>query len=358
MRYPKVSLPGSLLALCLLSLALCLGSMLTSCSEWNTDALGSHFVPANSQVRNFTHLVYVEYGGDGVRIWGNSAQEVTSTVEGQHVSIQNASDSLALFVYGYPTAQDTLATSDASLVVSSQVPYALYLGGLGLRNQQGQAIQCVGDGACYLVLPQGSKNHLWGSLDVEGPLYVTGRGSLTIDHAGTCLTAASLQCQYDATITLDSRSGDGISLRGPMRSTLGTWTINAQRHGIYSPDSVMLMAGTYQGTAVEGAFIEARHGVIVRRPTLMAAAAWNSDVLDSAYVAQRHDSVLGVWHQPVDTLDLEARATYQVFRQGSKTATASFTPLRSIAQPWLLIAHTAIQSTDTLSFVAKSADKK
>lgn len=331
--------------------------LLTACSDWNTDKLGEAFVPANSQVRNYTHLVYVEYSADEVRVWGPAEHEVTAQIEGLHVALENASDSLALFVYGYPTAKDTLAQTNASLSIRSVAPYALYLAGLSLRSAEVPAIESVGQAPCYVVLPQGSKNQLWGQMRIEGPLYLTGRGSLTIRHDQTCLTAASLQCQYDVKVELSSTEGNGIELQGPMRSTLGTWDINAARHGISTPQTVTLIGGTYQGTAGEGAFLHSAEGVYVRRPTLQAFSAQSSYILDTALVAQRYDSVQNVWQQRIDTLQLQADSTYQLYLNSSKNSIKQLKPARSIARPWFLFSNSTILTSDTLYFV-KSKPKK
>ena len=324
-------------------------SLFASCSEWDTDSLGSDFVPANSQVRAFTHLVYVEYTPEGARVWGPSSHEVTATIDGLHVSIENASDSLALFAYGYPAAKDTLALTDASLSVQSPRAYALYLGGLALRSLgKRPVIESQGQAPCYLVMPQGSVNDLFGCVRIDGPAYLTGKGSLTINNTATCLTAATLQCQYDVKMTLNSEEGDGISLAGPMRSSLGTWTINAGRNGITTPDSIVLMAGTYQGWAVDGAFLDAAHGVLSRRATLMAASGWSNNIVDSAYVVQRYDSLQAIWQEQVETLLPDT--TYLLYRNGAYREFAKFSTHRELQEPWFLLSNTTVFSTDTVHF--------
>lgn len=341
-----------LLALC------CAVWSLASCSEWDTDTLGQSFVPANSQVRTFTHLVYVEYSLDGVRVWGPAASEVTATFDGHHAHIVNTSDSLALFAYGYPDAKgkdeakDSNAIPiDASLTIDSPVPYALYLGGLSLHSQSRPVIHSVGQQPCYMVLPNGSNNQFKGQILVDGPLHLTGRGKLSIDSRGTCLQAQSLQCQYNVSVSLQSTEGDGIELTGgPMRSTLGTWTIHAAHHGVTSPDSIVLIAGTYQGSAATGAFFDARRGTLSRRPTLLAAAMLQSQLHDTAYVAQRFDSVQPFWQQQVDTLQLQAATAYKVFRNSEKREFTSFTAHSSLSRPWMLISNATLLPSDTVYF--------
>lgn len=333
------------------SLLAIVGCVLSACSEWNTESLGSKFVPSNSQVRAFTHLVYVEYTADGARVWGPAAGEVTASVNDLHVAIDNTGDSLAIFAYGYPAAKDTLALVDATLSVKSPSAYALYMGGLSLRGQSGPVFESVGDAPCYVVLPQGSKNQLYGHVEIGGPLYVTGRGALTIDAQSTCLTAASLQCQYGVTVTINSAEGDGIALSGPMRSSQGTWTINARQHAVTSPDSIVLIAGTYKGTAEQGAFFHAGDGVVVRRPTLMTASNSSSHIIDSTLLAMRYDSIQPIWEACIDTLNFEADSTYNIYVNQAKTSSRKFVPQRSVAKPWFLVSDGVILSSDTLHFV-------
>lgn len=345
MRHPKVNSLHLLSALLPL-IGLLLGCL--SCSEWDTDSLGAAFTPANSQVRSFTHLVYVEYSNDDVHVWGPHLEEVEVKVDGQHVILQNHSDSLALFAYGYPALADTLTPMDGSLTIQSDADFALYLNGLALRSQSRPVLQAEGRGACHAVLCPKSNNILYGNTVFSGPLSLSGVGALSVHSQATSITAASLRCQYGVTVTLSSAEGDGITLRGPMRSSAGSWTITAEENGICTPDSIVLIEGTYTGTARNGAFLEAPDGVICRRPKLIAASAWGCNILDSAAVALRYDSVQAVWHDQLDTLTLVADTTYQIYRNDSKTSTLKFKPRRTVEQPWLLLSDGTIHTTDTI----------
>lgn len=342
---------------CLLSVVLLLA--FASCSEWNTDSLGQSFVPANSQVHVFTHPVYVEYSADGVRVWGPYADEVECNIEGQHLSVTNTrTDSLALFVYGYTVTTDSLAPqADSWLTINSQAPYALYLGGLSLSSSGNPVIQSVSDATCHVVLPAKSRNTLYGPLCVSGEMTLSGTGSLTISSRQSAIQAASLQCQYGVTVKLSSSEAYGIDLnRSSMRSTMGTWYIDAALDAIHCPDTLLLTGGTYQGTSRQGSFFSSC--AMLRRPTLLAAAHQQSLILDSAYVAMRYDSVQSVWQQQVDTLVLQADSLYQIYRQGSKSVAMKFTPNQSLTRPVVLISQSSILSTDTLQFTKTSQKKK
>lgn len=347
MHRQKMTRRGLLAALCgLLAAAVCS----PSCSEWDTDTLGQRFVPANSQVRQFTHLVYVDFTSLPASVWGPGSAEVTANIDGRHVEVCNEGDSLALFAYGYPSEPDTSAVAVGSLTVLSSRPYALYLGGLTLHSSDGPAISSRGGGACHVVLPRGSRNQLFGPMEVDGPLHVTGRGALDIHSRPTCLTAASLQCQYDVSVTLCSAEGHGISLQGPMRSTLGTWSIDAAGQGVTSADSIVLYAGTYQGTAAGGPFLTAHSGVYLRRPQLIAACGERTHYLDSALVAQRYDSVQSVWQESLPALTLTADSLYGLFRQGETTPLARLRPRHPLPQPWVIFSGSALRYSDTLRF--------
>lgn len=333
--------------------------MLASCSEWNTDTLGHKFWPANSQVRNFTHLAYLEYSADGARLWGAAADELTVRIEGHHVEIRNNSDSLALLVYGYPDAKTQSGTlSDASLVIHSRVPYALYLNGLALSSKSTAVISSQGEGECHIVLPKKAQNTLNGAgqgMCMDCPVNLTGQGSLVVNSDETCITAASLRCQYGVSVTLNSASGDGICLlNGTMRSTQGTWTINAGGDGIITPDSIVLYAGTYQGMAINGSFLNAHSGVFVRRPQLMAVAARSSQVLDSAYVAQRYDSVQSLWQGHLSETAFMADTTYYIFRNSEVNNLGKLTLSQDIKAPWFMMSDGKVLAKDTLFFSTKS----
>ena len=332
-------------------------SALAGCSDWDTDTLGQTFVPANSQVRNFTHPLYVEYDEADVTVWGRATDEVEYHTDGLHVSIRNASDSLAVFVYGFPAQHDTLAQSDASLSIHSDVPYALYLTGLSMRSQQQPVLSGQGRGDCHIVLPANSRNQLYGSVSFEGAVNITGRGALSIDSRLTAFAAQTLQCQYPVTVTISSDQGNGIDLRGAMRSTQGSWLINAALNAITTPDSIVLYAGSYQGTAAEGAFLDAECGVYARRPTLLAASSWRNNMLDSAQVAQLYDSVQSQWQAQLDTLTFMADSTYQIFRNSASSSATTFRPRRTVSQPWFLVSNGTIMSYDTLRFALKQATK-
>lgn len=347
MRHQEVTYGWSALLgiLCLLSAAI-----LGACSEWNTNSLGTSFVPANSQVRAFTHAVYVDYDAEGIKVWGPYQDDVTADISSTHITIHNASDSLALFVYGYVASKDSLGTSDASITVQSSRPYALYLNGLSLRSQSGTVLSNQGGEVCHLVL-SAKANQLFGGITSDGPLTLSGVGGLNILSQGPCITAASLQCQYQVNVTLRSLESDGISLtRGGMRSSMGNWHIDAAGNAITSPDSIVLLSGSYQGTALDGSFFEAPRGTILRRPTVIAASAWGNNVIDSALVATRYDSVQAVWQEQVDTLSLMADSLYKVYRNSAKTQFASFRPTQTLHGPYVLISNETVLSADTIYF--------
>lgn len=331
---------------------------LLSCSEWNTDTFGTLFEPANSQVRAFTHYVTVEYTADGVIVGGAEAEHMKFSIDGLNVTIDNNhTDSLALLVYGYPASLDTLAQTDASLTVRSYCPYALYLNGLSLRSQNDVVVQSPDSVKLYLVVSNSSRNTLYGGLKAAGDVVLSGTGSLNIQSQGNCVEAASLQCQYGLNMTLRSQQGAGIHLtHGAMKATAGTWTIDAEQDAIQTPDSILLYAGTYQGSSHAGAYLAAP--TFTRGPKLLIASAADNQILDSAYVAQRYDSVQSVWCERLDTLTLQADSLYEVFRPRANNAVFKFTPRQTIHSPFLLINQGNILPTDTLYFVHRPTNKK
>lgn len=322
----------------------------TACSEWNTDHFGQYFQPANSMVRNYTQLVYVEYSATEARVFGPAAHLVTATIDGLHVDVQNETDSLALFVYGYPVSKADSTTIDAELTIHSSRPYALYLNGLALSNTEGYAIRSQGSGDCLMVLPAKSKNQLWGSLSIESNLIVTGTGALTIHSTDHCIQAASLQCQYDVEVTLNSSEGDGIHLdRKSIKTLSGRWDITAARHGIYSADTIFLIGGTFRGSALRGSFLESPASALLCQSDFLAFSPFGCDVLDSSYVAQRFDSlsIQSIWQSNID-LQMEADSTYSVYRNSGPKALAKFKARHTLNGPSLLISNATVLSSDTI----------
>ncbi len=326
--------------------------LLPSCSEWNTDTLGSSFTPANSIVRVYNNLVFVEYTASKARIWGPASDDIQYTINDNHVSIESDAQNVAYFVYGYPAGNDTLGITDGSLSIRSKVSYALYLEGLSLRSQNGPVFQSLGDDECHVVLSPRSVNHFYGAISVGGNMSLSGTGTLTVDCDSTCITAAMLQCQYAVKVTINSSHGDGICLtKGVMRSTDGTWNINAGRNAISSNDSILIFGGTYRGTALEGAFLDAKAPVVLQKPNMIVASAWGNNPLDSVAVAYRYDSVQSVWEEQVDTLTLMADSTYTIRRNSSTASAGTFTPHQTLVGPYVLVTNGTVLSSDTLHFI-------
>ena len=323
--------------------------LLASCSEWDTDSLGTSFTPANSVVRIYNNLVYVEYANAQARVWGPAADQVNSTTDGSHVTIRSEAQNVAYFVYGYNT--DSLGTSDGSLTIESRASYALYLEGLSLRSQQGPVFQSTGNDDCHIVLSKNTVNHLYGAIQVGGRLTLSGSGALFVDSQPTSITATMLQCQYAVKVNVTSTQGDGIHLtEGLMRATDGTWNINAARNAICSADSILIFGGTWRGTAREGSFLDAKAPVVLQKPNMIVASAWSNNVLDSLAVAARYDSVQSVWEEQVDTLTLQADTTYTIRRNSSTSSVATFTPRQTLTGPYILVTNGTVLASDTLHF--------
>jgi hypothetical protein len=324
--------------------------LLPSCSDWNTDTLGSSFTPANSVVRVYNNLVFVEYTAEKPRVWGPASDDISYTNEGNHLSIQSDAQNVAYFVYGY-AASDTLNVSESSLSIQSKASYALYLEGVSLRSQDRPVFQSPGNDECHIVLSTNSVNHLYGAVKVGGNMSLSGTGTLTIDCDSTCITAGMLQCQYAVKVNINSAYGDGIYLsNGVMRSTNGTWNINAGHSGICSNDSILIFGGTYRGTALEGAFLDAKAPVVLQKPDMIVASAWGNNPLDSVAVAYRYDSVQSVWEEQVDTLTLMADTTYTIRRNSSTSSAGKFTPHQTLVGPYVLVTNGTVLRTDTLHF--------
>lgn len=359
-----------------LLLSLLTVGLLMSCSEYDTHTLGQKFQPVNSQVRSFTHAVYVEYTAEGARVWGPYQDEVQAQVNGLDVQLQALADSLVVIAYGYPASRNP--RSDGSLLIQSERPYALYLNGLNLQSLQGPAISCLGHGHCYMTLTPKSRNILTsvqtaaemggdGCIYTECPLVLGGTGKLDVQNlteptqaeAAHAISAASFYCQYKVEVTLLSLNGDGLHVQHSLQSSLGTWSINAQQHGISAGDSLILYSGTYTGSAQQGAYLDNRLGAALRMASLTATSAQASNLMDTLRIAQLQlfDSVQYVWQGQFPDLTLQADTLYQL----SDTTGAKITTLQALhdlAKPYLLFSNGKVRPDAVLSLQKTEQKKK
>lgn len=356
-----------LLPLALLS-ALMIGH-LASCSEYDTISEGMNFEPANSQVRSFTHLVYVEFGVDDVRVWGPCQNEVKATFDGLHATLENDADSLVIIAYGFPAGKNR--ETSASLTIQSDRSYALYLNNLSMNSIGQPAIRCLGKGICYMVLPEKSKNELSsvklnertigdGCIYAEGKIVLGGTGKLLVknltqpDPANVthAISAEGFQCQYKVDVTLESLAGDGIHVTNSMRCSLGTWSIVAGQDGVYAGDSIVLYDGTYTGAAVDGAFLHTDLGAAFCTPKVTAASGSASDIMDSLQTTLMYDSIQPVWQEQMFGQVLEADSAYQLVDTAGAVA-VSIKCSQTIQSPYILISNATTYSDAELTLVKK-----
>lgn len=240
------------------------------CDDYNTDVLGTKFLPLNSLVSSYVHAVYVEYRDGDVRIWGPNADLVNAQKEGVRLTITSNDDSLALVVYGNAIG-DTLHPQNGQLKIQMEHDFALYLNGLTLHSDKGPAIEIQSEEhVCYLVVPKNSKNFLSdlhyetqykngfilesdGCLFASGQLYLDGTGSLDItnvapprfdaDMGDSIYTHAlyargGLICNYALTATLKSKYGDAIHTSGAeVKLVKGTWNLYPGRDTINTEEA-------------------------------------------------------------------------------------------------------------------------
>lgn len=334
---------------------------MVSCNgEYDTDSLGAGFAPLNSQVRNYTHQVYVEYSTDHVRVWGPCTDQVRVETQDLHVRMECLADSLVIIAYGYPASKNR--DLDCTLAIHSDHDYALYLSGLALANHSYPVIDFTGRATCYMVLPAKTRNEFTthghiasdaaaACIHAEGPIVLGGTGRLAVRQLATeaggraihAIEAQSFLCQYNVEVSLESLLGDGIHVGHSLRSSAGKWNIKAARHGIYAGDTLALYAGTYSGTAAQGAFLHNDMGAALRMPVVTAASYWESDILDSLATTQLFDSVQSVWQGQFPHTVLMPDSTYQLTDTlGATVATVKVQD--SIPEPFILLSNGKIQS--------------
>ena len=359
----------SLLPLFLLSL-LTMG-LWSSCEKYNSDSVGTSFYPANSMVRTFTHPVYVEFSSTEARIWGPYLHEVDYSIDGTQVSLTNTSDSLALFVYGYPAAGDSIAETNCNITIESNKHFALYINKLVMRSQQKPAIKSTGSGNCYMVIPKSSKNEIYAvsapsAIEHQGTLFLTGEGELLLRNDSipyqrplsvvpVALEAhGGIYCQYDLKLNILCPEGDAVRVtKGPIRSSLGTWTFEAGQHAISNPsDSIVLIAGTYTGIARDGKFFDNAIGTVIRQAKVEALSGQASNMLDTLSLHQRYDSTFVSIQQQIE-YKAEKDSTFSVAKKNTTSSLAKFTPHHTMSSPWVLLANSSMQVTDTLVVLEK-----
>lgn len=342
----------------------------TSCDKYNSESVGSTFFPSNSLVRLFTHPVYVEFRQDGANVWGPYANEVDYSIDGTHVSLTNASDSLALFVYGIPAVNDSAAVTDCNLVISGNQNYALYINKFNAVSQTQPVITSLGTGTCFMVLPKNSKNSMHAvvaasAFEHHGTLVLTGEGELSltndalyhrpssdpaVSNPAALVAQGGLHCQYDVKLSLSCPGGDAIRVsNGPMRSSLGTWTLNAGHHAISNhADSIVLIAGTYTGIAREGKFFDNKIGAVVRQAKVEGLSGQASDLLDTLLLHQHYDSTFVTLQQHLVSVTMQADSSYSVSKKNSSSNLATFKPIYSLKEPWVILTNSSLQPADSL----------
>lgn len=341
----------------------------TSCEKYNSESVGSTFFPSNSMVRLYTHPVYVEFSQEEARVWGPYTNEVEVSVDGTHVTLHNSSDSLALFIYGYPATQDSTATTDCNIRIESDRNFALYINKLDICSQQQPVVQSVGQGTCYLVVPKGSKNRLYSVaapavIEHHGSLVLTGEGELSLindapyrrpspsDPANPVAldVKGGLYCQYELKLSLSCPGGDAVRVSdGPMRSSLGTWTFEAGQNAISNvSDSIVLIAGTYTGVAREGKFFENPIGAVIRQAKVEGLSGQASDLLDTLILHQHYDSVQVTLQQQFDSITVHADSVLNVALKRNGSSAATFKPRFTMAAPWVVLSNSSLVPSDTL----------
>lgn len=340
----------------------------TSCEKYNSESVGSTFFPSNSMVRLYTHPVYVEFSQEEARVWGPYTNEVEASVDGTHVTLHNSSDSLALFIYGYPATQDSTATTDCNIRIESDRNFALYINKLDICSQQQPVVQSVGQGTCYLVVPKGSKNRLYSVaapavIEHHGSLVLTGEGELSLINDAPyrrpidnpVLPAAlsvegGLYCQSELKLSLSCPDGDAIRVSdGPMRSSQGTWMFDAGQNVISNlSDSIVLIAGTYTGVAREGKFFENALGTVIRQAKVEGISALASDILDTLILHYYYDSTFVTLQQHFDSITAQADSALNIAVKRNGSSIASFKPRYTVKSPWVVLTNPQLEYRDTL----------
>lgn len=350
-----------------------------SCSEWNTDSLGTKFVPANSQVRNFRRQVFVEFSPHSARVWGEASELVETSIEGSHVRLSFNKDSIALFVYGYTTADTTTVGGDASLTINAKTKtgYALYLNGTSIYNPHGPAIQSLGNEQCFVVLSSNSRNSLTSAdmdgavgnanacLYCEGAMQLSGSGTLNINNLSknpalsNAISAKSFGCSYNIIANIKSEAGNAILSQYDIVISNGKWVILSYLSNIKA-QIVQLIAGTFQAHCQKGSFIETYDKfaipALLRSPVITSLAPYYTNYADSATMAGLGYIADSLYYPKQYKPEFEFRkdSTYSVYyrRDTIEKLFDTFKPAANLPEGYLLISNSSLNNRDEI-FVTK-----
>lgn len=346
-----------------------------SCSKWDTDSLGSKFVPANSLVRNFRRQVYVEFSPHSARVWGEAADLVEASIEGCHVRLSFSKDSIALFVYGYTTADTTAVGGDASLTINARTNtgYALYLNGTSIYNPHGPAIQSLGNDQCIIVLSQNSRNNLTSAdmndaegnanacLYCEGLLQLSGTGTLNINNRSkntslsNAICAKSFTCSYNVIANIRSEAGNALVSQDEIIISNGKWDIFSYQSNLKA-QYVQLTAGSFNAHCQKGSFIETidKYAVpaILRSPDITALAHNYTNYADSATLVNLGYVADSLYYpkQFKPEFEFKKDSTYNIYyhRDTLDRKLSTFKPVANLPEGYLLISNSSLNNQDQI----------
>lgn len=327
-----------------------LSASIVSCDKYDTIVVGQEFAPYNSLVTKFRQLVYIEFSNGKARVWGPCANRVESSIDNSRVSIKSDLDSLVVFAYGF-AAQNREADFDGNITIDSSKPYAIYLNGLTLNSDEGQAIQSLGTGDCYLVLPQKSNNVLIGGASFNGSLIIDGEGQLIIHGLSNAALSAygPITCSFPVDLILSSLDSDGIhSDNGNIKIAEGIWHINAARNAFSTPNGqVILNGGQVYASAEAGSIVSspAGKGLLASDVSCIGISAKPSPL-------ETENARQFVWQAEMKNLELNADSLVRISVDhnfsGDTVNLMSHTPGYIFQSPWILISNPSLSETDDL----------
>ena len=371
-----------------LPLLFALGGITACDEEFDHPLPGEGFEPYNLLVRPFTQVVYIRLNGHSAEIYGPAANLVDYTISTQklsghgiaetdsttsavtHIQIKSEQQGIAYFVYGSIVPTIDKATSMdcqyyGNITLDSSSDYALYLNNARLQSHQGPAFESRGEGDCYMVLCNGSKNAFSDSEDytdhidspacvcVSGDLYFDGLGSLSIRSKGIisandslythALQASGVTCAYDIKAQF-SALGDALHLTDSDATIKrGTWELTAGRNALYSSaGNIYLDGGILSGVAQHGSFVSTQgdYGFAVDSALCFGASALPSEVgnISPQIIRQQY----------VDSIVLRPDTMVSAYVGNNKVA--SLTPRCRLAAPCLLLSSPGLTESDSISF--------
>ncbi|MBO6250321.1 MAG: carbohydrate-binding domain-containing protein [Muribaculaceae bacterium] len=187
---------------------------------------------------NFSNTIAIDYNGNSVTVSGTVGGVMVET-DGAHVTVTSAKGHVNYILSG--------STTNGSFKIYSFNKYCITLNGVSITNPAGAAINSQSSKSCYIVLPEGTDNHLAdgatyteveledqkAALFSEGQIIFSGSGSLTVNATGKAGITSDdyIRFRPGPHINVTSTAGNGVKGKDAVFIDGGVLNITASASG-------------------------------------------------------------------------------------------------------------------------------